>query len=259
MDSKSVPLLAGLLVLVVIGVFLVGRGMMGTPGEVTTPASVPVATQAAEPEDLHPQLEAGRASIRAGQFEEAKGQLSQVPQDDVSYLLALNDLGIVHEELGETADARAAFEEILVHQPENPFALYGVCNAQIVQEDFAAAELSCLRVLEVDALHTRARFALGLIRVAQDKLVLGVDAYLRAVQQHNDEDRVREAAFDLDRFSETRPEMAGPHYAMAVLARVLVSRETEREELEKYLSLAPDGIAAENAKRKLEELTEMGY
>jgi len=258
-DSKSVPLFIGLLVLLLAGVFIVGRSVMGPAGE-TRPAQIePGAASVAESEHLHPQLLAGRASIRAGRLDEAQEQLAQVPEDDVSYLLALNDLGIVYEKLGKTDQAEAAFEKILHFQPEDPFALYGVCHAQFVKGQYDDAEMTCLRTLEIDPTNTRARFEIGLIRVAQDRLPLAVDAYLRAVKQHSDETRIREAALDLDLFSQSHPEMSGPHYAMAVLAQVLSSHETEREELEKYLKLDPNGLAADNAKEKLERLTKAGY
>lgn len=259
LDSKSIPLLAGLLVLLLAGVFVVGRSMKGPAGG-TQPAVVsPDAAAVPEPENLHPQLVAGRASIRAGNIDEALAQLAQVPDSDASYLLALNDRGIVLEKLGRADEALATFHTILEVQPEDPFALYGVCRAHVLMGGYAEAELACLRCLEIDPRNARARFEVGLIRVAQDRLPLAVDAYLRAVNQHKDENVIRQAALDLDVFSQNHPELAGPHYAMAVLAQVLGSRETEREELELYLAMAPTGPAADNARTSLDRLTKLGF
>ena len=259
LDSKSVTVFAGLLALLVVGAYVVGRGVLTPEGPARPGPLAPLSGEPPIPQSSHPQLEAGRAAFQAGRLDEAKTLLAQVPESDVGYLQALHSLGDAHNGLGEHDEAMAAFETVLEYQPENPFVLYSKCNTQIVLGQHDAAELTCLRVIEIQPGNTRARYTIGLIRVAQGRLAPGVDAYLRAVKQQRDGSQLQQAAVELNNFSKTHPDRADPHFAMAVLARLLKSHEAERKELESYLELAPDGVAAGNAREKLDELTKMGF
>ena len=68
---------------------------------------------------------------------------------------------------------------------------------------------------------------------------------------HGDETLVLQALADLSQLHTDQPEHPEVHYALAFFADTLRSPEQEKIELEHYLELAPEGPAADVARRKL--------
>ena len=100
---RSILLFVGLLVLVLIAsLFYAGkfRDEAGGTGAEFVPAaatgSAPVA-----PEDLHPELIAGREALADRRFDDAIARFSAVPVGDPSYLLALYDMAGAQRSSGD--------------------------------------------------------------------------------------------------------------------------------------------------------------
>jgi hypothetical protein len=63
-----------------------------------------------------------------------------------------------------------------------------------------------------------------------------------------------EALEDLLRLEARHPDLADVHYALAFFARTLERPELEREQLERYLEMAPAGPTVAQAKARLAEI-----
>jgi len=250
MDSKSLPLYAGLAVLIVAGVFLIGRNLIGpdTPGQTSSPVPRANAPQ------LHPQQAAAREAIRAGDLDGAIELLARVEESDPAYVMVLSDLGVLYERTEQPEAALQTARRVIELQPGNLDGHFVACRSYFALARYDFAEYACLRTLEVAPNHLRARFGLGTIRIALGKLDQAIDSYLRALDYSRDEQRIGETLDDLNRLVELRPEFPDPHYALAFFANTLGSRSEETAELSLYLELGATGPAAEQARVKLAEL-----
>lgn len=252
LDSKSLPLVAGLLVLVVAAVFLIGRNLVG-PGAPTPGSAATVAARGRAPELTAAQRDA-RAAIRRGEMDEAIRLLEQVPATDASHVSVLGDLAVMYERSGRPDAALGAAEGVLAAEPEDAEAHHQRCRALYGLGRLDGAEISCLRALEIVPAHVAARYTIGLVRVAQGRLPAAVEAYLRAMNLNRAQEPMLDALRDLTEMQKARPDFADPHYAMALFASTLGSREQELAELEQFLALGAAGPVADQARRKLDEL-----
>ncbi len=245
------PLIVGLLVLVAAGVFLIGRSLIGTDPQQPTSSGTPEAAQAPGI-SLHPQHVEAVELIRAGQLEEAVELLESIPPTHPAALVARRDLALTYERLGRAEEAVAEARSVLDNDSEDPEALYVTCRALYRLDRLQEAEHACMRALEVQPGHAAARYSVALVRVARGNLDEGIDAYTRAIRMHGDETLVLQALADLNQLHTDHPEHPEVHYALAFFADTLRSPEQEKIELEHYLELAPEGPAADVARRKLE-------
>jgi len=251
LDSKSIPVFAGILVLSAAGLFLLGRMLMAPPEEarsIAAPADAPA------PEDLPEALVAGRQAMREGKLDEARAHLAQFDLSDPAYLMALSTLGAMDLRQDQPEAAAEKFRRILSLEPNDADAYYGLGLAQYKLGNHAEAELACLRTLELAANHIPARFHLALVRTAMGKTIESIDSYLRAMNIDKSEPRVLAALGELSMLHAAQPELPSTHYAMAFFANTLGSLDQEVMELGHFLEQEPEGSAAEQARAKLELL-----
>jgi tetratricopeptide (TPR) repeat protein len=252
LDSKALPILAALLVLLAAGAFLLGQYLMNPDaGEVVRPAAgtADAGLEAAAP---GPEIVRAIEAMRAGRLDESREMFESVPRTDRGYLIALAHLGLIHEAQGQPEQAVRTFDELLSREPENADAHLGRSRALYNLGRYDLAEYAALRTLELDPEQVAARYQIGLIRVAQGAIEEAINSYLRAMDRSSDESRVLAALQDLAKLESRRPDLADVHYALAFFANSLGSTEQEVAELERYLEMSPDGSAAEQARVQLE-------
>ncbi len=254
MNSRSLPLIAGLAVLLIAGLFVVFKGGGGSAGTSPARSGRPAAATSAAPVTLHEKQQEARTAIREGRLDDAEAALRTIGPDDEMYLMAQGDLGILYEQLGRPEDTLAAAHEVLSRRPEDSNALFLACRAMYMQGRYTDAEMTCLRAIEVVPENELARYTLALIRVADGRLERAIDAYLRAMNLNRTEERILDALADVARFQEANPDRTDVHYALAFFANTLGNAEQERNELELYLASDPTGDIADQAREQLAAL-----
>jgi len=162
MDSKSLPLIAGLVVLAAAGAFVL---MKSSSGPAPTSSQVPEVAV-----ELHPKQVEARAAIREGRLDDATDLLRSIPKDDPLYIAALGDLGILYEQTGDPISALSTANEVLDHQPEDTNAHFVACRAKYMMGEYGVAEFACMRAIEIAPQNMLARYSVALARLAQGKV-----------------------------------------------------------------------------------------
>jgi len=247
LDSKSLPLIAGLVVLGAAGAFVLMKSSSAPQTASGERTAVPAVA-------LHAKQIKAREAIHEGRLDDAGDLLRSVPKDDPAYVLALGDLGILYEQTGDPVSALATANELLDYLPEDSNGHFIACRAKYMIGDYAVAEFACMRAIEIDPRNMLARYSVALTRLAQGKVDQAIDSYLRAMDIDSDETRVRDALNDLTALAEKKPDMAAVHYALAFFANSLGDRDKEKAELERYLELEPAGPVADTARERLAEI-----
>jgi tetratricopeptide (TPR) repeat protein len=247
MDSKSLPLIAGLVVLVAAGAFMLFKST-GTRPE--APTNAPPAPEI----KLHPKQVEARAAIHEGRLDDAGELLREVPPEDPAYLSALGDLGILYEQTGNAEGALNAANAILARDSDDSNAHFIACRAKQMLGEYDVAEFACMRAIEIAPRNVLARYSVAFVRVAEGKTDEAINSYLRAMEIDRSEPRLLDALGDLTRLEQARPDFSEVHYALAFFANVLDNPTQERAELERYLELNQVGPIAEMARRKLQDL-----
>ena len=251
LDSKALPLVAGLVVLGAAVLLIVGKDFF-EPATATPP--MPAGTAQVEPAALHPKQVEARLAIREGRMDDAREALGSVPESDPLYVNVLLDLAVFHESRGQATAALATGAKLLSLDPENSEGHHVMARAFYAESDYSQAERQALRAIEIAPGHIGARFTIGLIRLASGHVDRSIDAYLRAMRLNPDQASVDAALTDLAILENERPDLAEVHYVMAFFAGTLGSEDQEILELERFLADRPKGPVAENARRQLDDL-----
>ena len=242
---KTLLLFLSLMALLSAGVFFIERNWT----RIVTPAG-----QASEdgPDNLHPDLAAGLAALRANRLDEARNRLEKLQPTDPGYPLALINLTVACERLGDLEAALEAATELITVEPEDSKAWIRMSWVQYRLGRYREAEFSSVRALEVDPTNIPARYDAALFRVAQGRTPEAINAYTRAFKRDQFGHSYLFQAHDhLLELRSNRPDLPSVHYALAFFANSLGWREREIEELERSLSLESTGPAAEAARTNL--------
>jgi tetratricopeptide (TPR) repeat protein len=251
---KNALLILGLLAVVVVGSVFYSRSIR-QPEPAVEPR--PVAAEAPslpEGAPLHPALAAASEAIREGRLEDALASLEEVPEGDPGYLVALNQIGTVRMRLGDWEGARRTLEELTRIQLDTVEPLSNLALVYFRLGDYEAAELAALRALEIRPEVPELRYDIALFRVAQRRLIEGIDTYERAIEINPNQALVMRGLEGLVTLHELDAGIPEVHYALAYFAHRLQRDELEAEELQHYLATDPTGPTADYARSRLEEL-----
>ena len=250
-DAKMLALFTGSLLLLAGGIYFVVRSLTAPiAAEGTSFVAFEAGPTASA--DLHPDLLAGIEALGNDETERARGLFEGIPNTDPGYLIALRNLGIAQDRLGDHDGSFESFSTLATYEPENADAHLSAGWAKFRLGRYADAELSSLVALEVDHQHVAARYNVALIRVAQGKLQLAIGAYQRALKLDTPRSYTVQARDHLIELSERQPDLPAVHYALGFFANTLGSRSEEAESLERYLAFNPTGPAADTARENLE-------
>jgi len=254
--ARLALLFIGLLALVILASLYYARVTQGSPeaaSESVTSGESHPPEPLTLPVDAHPSLLAGLESIKAQELKTAREQLQQVPASDSGYLVALANLAGVHLQLGDLQASLEALQAYAEIRHEDPQAHINLSWGYFRLGRYEEAEMSSLRALEIDPGNLAARFNVGLFRVAQARLPEAIRAYERAMNQPAFDGYLRNAREHLASLQLSRPDLPDVFYAMAYFSHRLGENEGELRQLERYLSMAPQGPAVEIARQRLEE------
>lgn len=252
---KNLALFVALLLLVLLASWFYIRDQdLARPRSGAVVTAPPAAERV--PDDVHPDLAAGIQAIQSGKWNEARQQLARVPEQDPSYTLALQKLGVAAWELRDYQAAYDAFRRLSEIQPENANVYVDLASAQFRLGRVPAAENTVLRALEIDPGHLAARYNVAFYRVARGDLVRAIPAYNRAIRADTQNAHLARALQDLLDLHGSGAEIGSVHYAIAFFAKMLSRRDLEIEELEHFLATAPAGPAADVARERLAEARE---
>ncbi len=173
MNSKSIPMVLGMLVLLAGGAWLIGRNLVSPPG-----GSGGTDTAGALEPDVPPKQAEARQLAQAGKLNEAQTMLAELLEFDPSNVSAAIDLGMILEQQGVPDAALDLAEKVLQIQPENSDGHLLRSRALVALDRFDEAELTCLRALEISPSNIAARYTIGLVRTAQGRPDRAIDAYL---------------------------------------------------------------------------------
>jgi tetratricopeptide (TPR) repeat protein len=247
-DLKMLALSGGLLVvLILVMVWVALELRREKPGMILSDGSVNL------PPITHPDVEAGLEALRIGENEKARELFSRVPATDASYTVALQNLGLANEKLGNFEAATEVYRGIIALQPDNPEPYMSLAWAQYQMGRFDEAEFSALRVLEISSGHIPARYGVALFRVAGDRIAEAIQSYMRAIKLDPAGAYFPQAEDHLELLRADQPELASVHYALAYFANARGDRRQELEHLERFLALEPSGPAAATARERLTE------
>jgi arylsulfatase A-like enzyme/Tfp pilus assembly protein PilF len=160
--------------------------------------------------------------------------LEGLAQDDTE---ALNALGIAYGQAGRPADAVKTFKEVLRIDPTSGLAWQNVATVQLRARDFASAEASLRRALEIDASLAGAHTSLGVVLSSTGRKAEAVEAWKRAVGM--------------------RPDEWDALYNLTVTLVELGRLDEARQYGQRYISQAPPAFYAEDIAR-LKALVEGG-
>ena len=253
MNSKSLPLLAGLLVLGLAVLLLVGKGMFESDGSTPAANDTPQRPQIEEV-PLHAKQVEARLAIREGRTDDARAALESVAEADPAYTRVQLDLAVLEDGTGNAAAAMAAAGRVLDVDPENPEGHHVLCRAYMMQEDWETAERHCLRSLEIAQANPQARYSIAFLRLVSGHVDRSIDSYLRAMAYGSEQSHIDAALADLTKLEQDQPENGDVHYVMAFFANSLGAEDQEILELERYLESVPEGDVADAARARLAEL-----
>jgi len=161
-------------------------------GEVVSSApEAPPTTEILLGEQIDQNLADGLAAIKDNRLEDARASLERVPNDDPGYLVALRRLADVQTSLGDFQGALASLDHLSSMQVDTADALQLSSHLQYRLGDYAGAELSILRAMEINDSDPALRYELGLFRVAQGRLPEAIATYDRAIERDPSRTRLR--------------------------------------------------------------------
>ena len=251
LDSKALPLVAGLVVLGAAVLLIVGKDFFEPA---TATPQTPTGVSQVEPAALHPTQVEARLAIREGRMDDARDALASVPESDPLYVNVLLDLAVIYESRGQPTAALATGAKLLNLDPENSEGHHVMARAFYAETDYPQAERQALRAIEIAPNNISARFTIGLIRLASGHVDRSIDAYLRAMRLSRDQASIDAALTDLALLENARPDLAEVHYVMAFFAGTLGSTDQEILELERFLADRAEGPVADQARQQLAEL-----
>ena len=249
-------LIGALLAVVIAGSYYYSRSLepAATGGSA---AGAPTATPGMDVlvgQEVDEHLSAGLAAIKDNRLDDARASLEQVPEDDAGYLIALSNLAHVRAKLGDFPGANAALEKLHAMQLETQDTVALQAEVQYRLGDYAGAELSILRAIEIDDSKAILRYELALFRVAQGQLPEAIATYERAIASDPSRDAIGTALDQLSALHEAHPDLAAVHYALAYFGRRLAQPDLELEELQHFLAHETTSQAADLARNRLAEL-----
>ncbi len=206
------------------------------------------------PKDLHPNLAAGLDAIQANDLEKAIGLLAGVPSEDPGYSLALQNLGFVQYQTGDSQVSLETYNRLRSLQPEEAHTHIGLSWALFGLRRYDEAEHAGLRALELDPNNVAARYNVALFRVARGMIEDAILSYRRAMRRDSMNKHLAAALIGLKHLERQEPELAEVHYALAFFANSRGARQEEMDELETFLKANPTGPVADQARANLERM-----
>ena len=183
-------------------------------------------------------FEAGVRASRAGDFEDAIAQFEAVLQVMPTCVDCLFNIGVSYGRLDRFGDAEAAFRDALRIRSDYAAAYYGLADIYFRQnrtEEAAAARGDANRIAVNSLAAGRAR--------AQDTLNRGIAFW----NSDNVEDAVRQFREAL----ETDVTLVESYYWLGLAYEASGDPDAATQALSRYLSAAPSGVHADEARRRL--------
>ena len=183
-------------------------------------------------------FEAGVRASRAGDFEDAIAQFEAVLQVMPTCVDCLFNIGVSYGRLDRFGDAEAAFRDALRIRSDYAAAYYGLADIYFRQnrtEEAAAARGDANRIAVNSLAAGRAR--------AQDTLNRGIAFW----NSDNVEDAVRQFREAL----ETDVTLVESYYWLGLAYEASGDPDATTQALSRYLSAAPSGVHADEARRRL--------
>jgi len=142
--------------------------------------------QELSPEDTEISYRTACALLQTGYLEESQSQLRRIVFTEPDHLGARASLGNCQLLLGDTANARQNFCEVLEQAPDNRNALYGLANVLLKEDKADEAEVAakCLLDLLPDSAAVLALFAET--QAKTDKTAAAIAAYRKALKSDPD-------------------------------------------------------------------------
>ncbi|HYN10222.1 MAG TPA: sulfatase-like hydrolase/transferase [Vicinamibacterales bacterium] len=123
-------------------------------------------------------IKLGQYLVESGQADRAIALLEQTAGDDPDALIAL---GNAYQLAGRRGDAMRTFKHLLALDPRNGLAYENIGIVQLQAKDYAGAEASLRRALDVDPNLPGAHTALGVVLATTNRKAEAIDAWARAV------------------------------------------------------------------------------
>jgi len=248
-------LILGLLVGAVVGATLVYKrsapdAIPSSGGESNT-----VAAKASDEPDEIQLTESFRTALVAlqeGREDDALAIFESTLVSSPDYTRALQQMGVIYSRRGELEKALDTMLQLTANRPNDPetHALMGW--VLYLAERYRDAEISALRVLELDPNHLATRYNLGLYRTAQNRTQEAVTTYIRAMKSDPTGAQVMSHRERLAAYHDAHTDRPSAHYLLAFFAQSMKDPESEIVELEHFLELTPAGAEADNARTQLE-------
>ncbi|MGE5832950.1 MAG: sulfatase-like hydrolase/transferase, partial [Acidobacteriota bacterium] len=124
-------------------------------------------------------IKLGQYLVESGQAAKAIALLEHTAGDDPDALIAL---GNAYQMAGRPADAIQTFKHLLVVDPKNGLAYENIGVTQLQGRDYAAAEASLRRALDLDPNLPGAYTALGVVMASTGRKSEAIEAWTRAVE-----------------------------------------------------------------------------
>jgi len=231
---------------------LVYRGSVGKVAE--QPQERAPAPQPVDEASLHPDLKLALEAIGEGRDDDAMRHFSAVPHDSPDYPTVLRHTAVLNARQGNYDEAVESLLQLVGQRQEDPEVHASLGWVFYLAERYRDAEVAALRALELDPDHIPTRFNIGLYRIAQGRTQVAISSYIRAMRGDPNGTQVTRHRDRLESFRDARPDLPGPHYALAFFANSMQDPRSEIEELERYLELATAGPEKDAALKQMEQV-----
>lgn len=246
-------MILALLVAAVVGATFVYKRSAPDRDAASTHQATDSTGEAAEAPELTEEFSAGLLALKEERDDDALTIFESIPSSSPDYTRALQQLGVLYARQDELEKALDTMLLLTANLPDDPdtHALMGW--VLYLAGHYREAEISALRVLELDPTHVATRYNIGLYRTAQNRTQEAVTAYIRAMKLDPEGTQVTRHRERLAVYHDQNEQLPAPHYLLAFFANSMADRENEIVELEHFLGLVPGGAEAENARVQLEK------
>lgn len=207
---------------------------------------------------LHRLVMAAQSALGAGDEALARRQLEQAVAEDAELLDAHQMLGSLDSRAGNQEAAIARFSRALELDPEHAASLFGLASAYRKLGRLDEALLGFERLLALSPRDTKAALAASEILVARQELPRALELLDRAAEGREAPalldnlrgevlalmGRTAEARAAFASALEAKPDLAQPHFNLAVLAEEAGDAVAAREHYERTVELAPGHLQA---------------